>query len=161
MFDELTHLPLLPTDGVNLDFRELRRFRAALPASLVHAERLEQRAASRVGPWTGRRIAGNQFNRADRRAIRRRDKLARPRDFVFDRIQLRRHDAAGRGGRAAAGVRGWRAIHARTITVFDHQSPRSNETGNLRVAEFAQQAEHIAIDRLAPHGFASIEIAAH
>jgi len=45
--------------------------------------------------------------------------------------------------------------------VFDDQGAGRNEAGDFRVAEFAEQTEHISINRLRPNALARIEVAAH
>ncbi len=55
---------------------------------------------------------------------------------------------------------GRRAVHARPLAVLDHQPARGDQRGDLGVAELAQQAPDVAIDRLGPHALARAEIAA-
>src|SRR5207302_4649215 len=48
----------------------------------------------------------------------------------------------------------------RSLGGFDDQGPRRDERGDLGVAELLEQAEDVAIDRLAPDVIAVVEVAA-
>ena len=75
----------------------------------------------------------------------------------------------GKGGRGplarsrtrrATRAGGGRAVDGGRMAVLNEQCPRVNETGQLGIAELAEQAEEIAINGLLPEPLPGIEIAA-
>ena len=81
-------------------------------------------------------------------------------------LEFRLHlDALGRfeparGGAGAAFAWRGRALDVGDFGILDDELARGDEAGDLGIAEFAEQAEGIPVDRLFPQVFARAEIAA-
>ena len=61
----------------------------------------------------------------------------------------------------AAVVRCRRTVDLRHAAVLDDQSARNDERCQFSVAKFVQQAENVAVNRLAPNALARSKVAAH
>ena len=110
------------------------------------------RRSRRTGPpssWTRTR----SWKPAGRRASSR----SHSRDDVGRR---RRAELAHRGPAAPPLRHGGRAVDARPLAVLDHQPARGDQRGDLGVAELAQQAPDVAVDRLGPDPLPRAEVAA-
>ncbi len=75
-------------------------------------------------------------------------------------LPLRPKTQLARSGPPTALACGRRPGHARARRVLEPQSPGRKQRGNFRIAELAEQAKNVAVDRLAPHFLARAEIAA-
>ena len=83
-----------------------------------------------------------------------------PLPLAPDVARCRRAERSHRGPAAPPLRHGRRALDARPHAVLDHQPARGDQRGDLGVAELAEQAPDVAVDRLGPDPLPRAEVAA-